>query len=149
MNKAQEIANELRMKLWQREEISKAKKRKERQVNQVYSELDKTLQMFELTKRLILAFREQPSSIFGTRETLFVLTDNHLLAHDAVRELGVQFKRETLNDGFNYVGLYERVRVVIYGAKKAGRCRLVKRVKKIPSKLIPAHEEEVYESVCG
>lgn len=103
--------------------------------------LDQIDKALEIKKKLILSFRERPTRIFGTF-TIYVNTNQHLLAHDAAKCLGIYLKKIPEADGFNYRGMFQDIGIDIYGMQKALNCKIVR---KAETKTIIEYK---YETVC-
>lgn len=132
----------LGLKSWQErmiegidKELQRGKQKILASIGEKITEMEKTA---EIKKRIVRELREEPAWMFGGTSIL-VRTENHLLAHDVVRALGIKLKREA-EDSFHYRGVFEGIDITVYGAGVVLGCRIV------PKKVTKVVTE--YEVVC-
>jgi len=128
---------------WKEKAILETQRELTQSILNAEKELGKEIRKMGLTAqikvRVINCLRKKPVYILGTTSIL-VRSDNHKLAHDVAKELGITLKKVAESDGFNYKGEYKGISIIIYGMKQAAKCRVVSHKE--------LREVDVYETVC-
>lgn len=123
------------MEEWKEKLIAKARadfdKSVESMLESVKRRRRRNYETMNLKIRAIQALREQPQDVWGD-DSVYIITENHLLAHDIAREFHVKLEKKGRDDGVNYKGKIDgNVGINVYGPTEIPGCKLVKKTRQV------------------
>ena len=132
------------MEEWQEQLIKEAERNATKSLDRTMGDAEercaKLMEVYRIKKRVVLALREEPLSLFGDL-SIYMKTENHKLVHDVTKALGMKLERSAQADGFNFTGKYKDIPICVYGMSEVPGCKIV------ANKVM--QEVTIYETVCN